>query len=242
MTQTAATPLISAIVSARKDSKFLAKFIFGWLMNTRDWGKSELIVVYNEHDTWNRELIEFYKGMHHVFGIKFVAENKGLGRAGLHEYFHEGLKLARGKWVIYFCEDHFITRKNWDGYIAQIVDAIDPEKIYVLTPKFDNVGPMNHIVSRGWIDALGGVIGRHGWIDSYLNDVRSGLPKDRVILLNEVTFHDFTHDQPNPMSEAANQSVVSEKGAKLPPYKSDEVRQLIKKDIETLNQKIVRGL
>lgn len=252
---------ISVLIAARKNSKFLAKFLFGFMERTYSTGDIEVLVMLNQHDTWNKELVEHFSR----FGdwaagrryIKFYYENKGLGRAGLHIYFNDLLKHATGDWIVYFCEDHFIIMNGWDKYLRSVTNGhletklahvqrtkdgkLDPKLPWVLVPKFDNVGAMNHIVSRGFVDAMGGVLGRHGWIDSYINDVTNiawGKHPKYLIRLDDDMFHDFTHDHPNPMSDAAMQSISTKKAAELPKFDSPDVRGLIGADAALLNKAI----
>ncbi len=248
---------ITVLISARKNSKYLAKFLFGLTERTRQMGRLDVRVVLNEHDTWNTELQSSYE--RYVPSLttgyrpfKFYRENLQLGRAGLHEYFNLMLKEPVGAWTIYFCEDHFITADSWDrllrGYIAGELRSgdsegkqfpLDPDDIWVLVPKFDNCGAMNHVVSRGFIRALGGKIGNHGWIDSYINDLMRDFP-DRVIRIDEEWFHDFTHDKPSPMSDAHLQTVISEKGKALPKYDSTVTRHRIALDTEAIKKVLER--
>lgn len=249
-------PRLSILVSARKDSKYLAKFLFGYLQNTEQRGAYEILVMLNKNDTWNKELVEYFS--EHEF-IDFYYEDKGLGRGGLHEYYNELYEHSRGEWIIYFCEDHFINVKGWDKYVLQVIDggsrsikvetenavgALDYKKPWCIIPKFDNCGAMNHILSRGYIDAIGGM-GKHGWIDSYLNDLNKEVfgiqahrpnnhPDDIVIKLDDETFHDFTHDKPNPMDESNHFTPLSERGKRQVAYDTPGVKKLILKDAEKL--------
>ncbi len=226
---------ISVLVSARKNSKFLAKFIFGYLARTTNPHETELLVMLNADDDWNDEL-KWYFGEQ---GIRFFTEDYKLGRAGLHQYLNDMVPEAKGDWLVYFCEDHFIIEPGWDQKIRSYIRdrELDSSKIYTIVPKFDNCGAMNQIVSRGFVDTLGGVFGRHGWIDSYINELNTrtfGDHSDRVIRMDEELFHDFTHDHPNPMEQAHMQGVVSPEGKKLPVFEADEVREIIGEDVNKL--------
>lgn len=233
-------PTLSVLVSARKNSKYLAKFLHGYFVNTDSWADGvEILIIYNAEDTWNRELVRFYSEFL-PSDITFVKEDYKLGRAGLHTYFNDLYERCSGDWIVYFCEDHFINNNGWDNYVRDTVTGhnLDSAKPYVIVPKFDNVGAMNHIVSRGFCEALEGVVGRHGWIDSYINGLIEQMPAEHVIRLDYETFHDFTHDDPSPMSDSHMQGVVSEEGKKLPEFESEEVSALILKDIEKLKEAI----
>lgn len=246
---------ISVLVSARKNSKYLSKFLFGYFENTHDQINTEILVMMNEHDTWNKDLVGYFTDQE---DIQFLYEDYNYGRDGLHVYFNDLLKHADGDWIIYFCEDHYINTKFWDSYVRQVINggsrsmkgetsksdkSLDPKYPYCLVPKFDNAGAMNHILSRGYIETLNGVLGRHGWIDSYINDVNAlafgiqserpnNKPGDTIIKFDDEMFHDFTHDDPNPMSDAHLQSIKGK--IKLPDYKDSNVKDMIKRDAERL--------
>lgn len=248
---------ITVLISSRKNSKYLSKFLFGLLQNTRQLSRLDVRVIMNEHDSWNDDLVYFYEHYRHPSGhwpFSFTRENLRLGRAGLHEYFNMLLPEAGavGEWVIYFCEDHYINYDGWDRALRAYISGehqsgdsagktfpLDPDDIWVLVPKFDNAGSMNHVVSRGFIKALGGKIGNHGWIDSYINDLMKDMP-DRVIRVDEEWFHDFTHDKPSPMSDAHLQTVISEKGKALPKYDSQTTRHRLELDREKLKRAIAK--
>lgn len=240
---------IGVLISARKNSKYLAKFLFGLVVNTNNWHPNsiDVRVMLNEHDTWNDELGAFWSDH---YPIKFYRENHRLGRAGLHQYFNELIPPLPAAWTVYFCEDHFITQDGWDDLLLDYVlgmkksgDSdgkhfpLDPDEVWVIVPKFDNCGAMNHVVSRGFIKALGGKIGNHGWIDSYINDLMKDMP-DRVIRVDEEWFHDFTHDKPSPMSDAHLQTVISKKGQAMPKYDSQTTRHRLELDREKLKRAI----
>lgn len=240
---------LTVLIAARRNSKYLAKFIMALSNKTHGSFYTQVLVIMNEHDTWNDDLVQFmefaYPGR-----IKFIRENLQLGRAGLHQYFNMLLPYADGDWLIYFCEDHYVQQPGWDDLLLDYLMGLkksgdsegkrfplDPAEPWVLVPKFDNCGAMNHIVSRGFIRALKGKIGNHGWIDSYINDLMRPFP-DRVIRIDEEWFHDFTHDQPSPMHDSHLQTVLSEKGKALPKYDSTVVRHRILLDQEKLTRAI----
>lgn len=230
-------PKISVLIAARKNSKYLAKFLHGYFARTADQSQVQVLVMLNKNDTWNRELVENYSGF-----VQFFYEDEGLGRAGLHEYFNELYKYATGEWYIYFCEDHFIIQQDWDQYMLGKIEEwnLNFREPWCLVPKFDNVGAMNHVLSLGWIDALGGKLGKHGWIDSYINGVnhKNKVLRDRVKRFNVESFHDFTHDRPSPMDDAHTQSAITEAGKLLPKFETQEVDELITKDALTLTEAI----
>lgn len=248
---------ITVLISARKNSKYLAKFIFGLIANSKSLARMDIRIVLNEHDTWNRELQSYFEAYTLPTGDRpftFFRENLRLGRAGLHEYFNLMLvDNPPGDWTIYFCEDHFINVKNWDQQVRDLISGklesgdsrgkafpLNPNDVWVLVPKFDNCGSMNHIVSRGFIDALGGVVGNHGWIDSYINDLMMPFRHTNIIRMDEELFHDFTHDRPSPMDDSHLQGEVSEKGKAMPKFDSDVTRHRIADDKIKLERAIAK--
>lgn len=254
-------PKISVLVSARKNSKFLAKFLFGLAQNTTYPQSIEVLIMLNEHDTWNAELAKYCDQGRWPFKVWCQYEDLQLGRAGLHEYFNLLYTQATGQWIIYFCDDHFVTMDGWDKYVQEIIagDAtvetetgpalkhphgfLDHTEPWCIVPKFDNAGAMNQILSRGYCETLGGLVGRHGWIDSYINDVNAaafGSHPKRVLLMDQEMIHDFTHDQPNPMDNAHQQSVVSEAGKLLPKHGSEVYKHRVQVDAEKLRLAVER--
>lgn len=234
---------ISVLVSARKNSKYLAKFLFGYMQNTSDLNNIELLVMLNANDTWNLELMEYFLDSGH--NIRFFTEDLGLGRGGLHEYFNILAKSSSGHWIVYFCEDHFISMPGWDSYVRNTIfdKKLDPRDIWCLIPKFDNVGAMNQIISRGYYNAMGETLGRHGNIDSYINDVNLGAfgidpdrksDDNRVVRFDDEMFHDFTHDKPNPLDDINTKTELSDEGKELPPYTSLIVQHWIKEDAKKI--------
>ena len=248
-------PKISVLVAARKNSKYLAKFLFGYFANTGDRKNTEILVMLNLQDTWNQELIDHFSLP--PYNVKFFWENKKLGRAGLHLYFNDLLEHANGQWVIYFCEDHFIIQDGWDERIRQFITTRElfHKDVYCLIPKFDNAGAMNQILSRGYINALDGNLAHHGNLDSYINEVNGlafgaaafrpegeGKPHDRILRFDDpAMFHDFTHDVPSPMSDAHLQTVNVGRGKKLPKYEDPIIRELAQKDADKLKVAIEGG-
>lgn len=233
---------ISILVAARKNSKYLAKFIFGYLQNTQDLDGCEMLVMINEHDTWNRELVEYFiDDPRH--NIRFFTEDLGLGRGGLHRYFNDLADRATGDWLIYFCDDHYIQMPGWDQYVRGVIDQkrLNPKDVWCIVPKFINVGAMNQMLSRGYVNALGGILGRHGNIDSYINDVNQEafgvdpsrpehLKNNRVVRLDDEMFYDFTHDKPTPLDDIHTKTELSPEASLLPLYSAPMVKRWIGED------------
>lgn len=248
-------PKISILIASRKNSKYLAKFLFGLYANIGDLSRVEILCMTSQLDTWNSELFEFFSSKM-TPAVKFYGENNGLGRAGLAEYFNVLYKESKGEWIIYFCEDHYTNKRDWDLRIYEMINkhGLDWQKVYCLVPKFDNAGAMNHILSRGYVEAMGGKLAQHGNLDSYINDVNlrafGGLSierhdaekGDRVLLFDDEMFHDFTHDKPGPMEDAHMQSVISNRGKMMPKYEDPRVQEWISEDSELLKSALERGL
>lgn len=244
---------ISVLVSARKNSKYLAKFLHGLMARTAEFSNIEVLVMLNEHDTWNLDLVENYQGFFH-----FYSEDYQLGRAGLHVYFNDLYKHCTGDWVIYFCEDHYINAQDWDLRLRAIIEGtglaehvdgqpdtlqhqngrLDPSKVWCIIPKFDNAGSMNHMLSRGFIEAIDGRLSEHGNLDSYINDVIKWIPRERRISMDEPLFHDFTHDQPSPMSDAHLQAASTPEAIMMPLYDSPAIAKCLKRDIAAVRKYI----
>lgn len=228
-------PKVSVLLAARKNSKYLAKFIFDFIEKTAGFEKGdvELLVMVNSSDEWNQSLIDYFERNE---DIHFFFENDGLGRDGLHEYFNNLAGFADGEWIIYFCEDHNITKYGWDEYFIKKIKEwdLDYRKPYCLIPKFWNVGAMNQMISRGYYEALGGVLGRHGNIDSYINDINRGLggklEKEVVRRFDDETFYDFTHDQPSQLDDSRTKTQLSERGKLLPKYSDHVITEWVNQD------------
>lgn len=245
-------PKIAVLVAARKNSKFLAKFLFGLFQNTDDPKALDIHIMLNAGDTWNDELVSMAERGEWPAKLNFYREDYQMGRAGLHVYFNDLIKNTKADWIAYFCEDHFISRSGWDTYFRRLIAGasgqamierdfpLDPAEPWVVVPKFDNCGAMNHIVSRGFVEALDGKLGNHGWIDTYINDltVRAwGKHPTRLVRMDIEAFHDFTHDHPNPMSDAHLQSVLGPEAAKLPKHDSPEYWEQVESDVTKLRGK-----
>lgn len=253
---------LTILVAARKNSKYLAKFLATLHETVSGKYQIDVQLTINKHDEWNQEIIQSFMSLYRRrddMNLFIHEEDAGLGRGGLHEYFNYMLDAAQGDWVIYFCEDHYPYYLEWDDVLMSTIMGfmlhgdsrkhdfpLDSTEPWVIAPQFDNCGAMNHVVSRGFIDALDGNIGNHGWIDSYINDLMADFP-DRVIRMDFPIFHDFTHDEPNPMDDVHTKTIISEEGAKLPKYDSKEYRRRIaedkihiKKALEGLNAKATK--
>ncbi len=240
-------PVITALVAARKDSKYLAKFLSAYMVLTGDFDYTPLGVMLSSQDTWNEELVTMFRRIAQRtpdINISFSFEDRRLGRAGLHLYYETLLNGQLPEWTIYFCEDHYLRTPNWDIIVRTEIEKrkLDPDEVWVIVPGWDNpgIGAMNHILSRGYMRALDGHIARHGNLDSYINHVIEKLPADRIIHLPDI-FHDFTHDVPSMMDDSRTKVELGPEAATIPPWDSDEMRALIAADAEILNKAIGKG-
>lgn len=227
---------LTILVSARKNSKYLAKFLAGLYTNLLFPELAEVYLTANAEDTWNTETVQIYQKH---YGLKLYIENSGLGRGGLHEYFNTMVADAHGDWIVYFCEDHYTNVFGWDGELYKFINAkeLKSTKPICIVPKFDNVGAMNHILSRGYVRAMGGYLGRHGNIDSYINKVNRKIGEtDLVYRVDEEWFHDFTHDIPDQMDPIHSKVELSEEGRNLPRF--DRIDNLIQEDANKVMQKM----
>lgn len=214
-----------SVLAARKDSKYLAKFLARYEATT---SSANLRVMVSAQDSWNTDIISLFEGRDTTGpSYEFLFENRGLGRKGLHLYYEDLYEGQEFDWLIYFCEDHSIEVFDWDTIILDVLDNFDPSKPYIAVPGWDNIGAMNHVVSRGFIEAMGGRLAGHGNLDSFLNFVADRIPSRQVVRL-PVLFHDYTHDVPSMMDESRSVVALSAEGLALPDFFSEEVQ----KDIE----------
>lgn len=224
---------LSILLSVRKNSKFLAKFLHNYADKTRHWDEHELLIMYSEQDTWNKEIINDFDG---IPSIHFFKEDYKLGRSGLHQYFNELARHATGEFLIYFCDDHHIAVRDWDVKLLDFIaeNNIDSKKVNMIVPKWDNAGAMSQILSRGWYEAAGS-IGRYGNIDSYNNFVAEKIDQERVHQMTEPLFHDFTHD---PYIMTPEDCIVEDMQPILENWGDQSVTDRIQEDAEKLQEAI----
>lgn len=234
------TMMLSLLVSARKNSKFLSKLIFSYLSKTKNLDQTEMLIMISEEDTWNTDLLKFVTG---IYGdrIRVFREHYGMGRNGLHRYFNELAAKSTGDWLWYFCDDHDIIMQDYDWFIKSLVDLhqMNPHKIYQIIPRCQNSGSIAHILSRGWFDVAGD-LGKHGNIDSYINYVSFWLPEHRIFRPDDYVIIDYTVDPtimtPEHNKAWINTSLIYHYGA------SDVVQKWAKEDGERLAKAIEQGL
>lgn len=236
-----------SLLSSRKNSKFLAKFLCDYNERT---DRAPLSVVFHADDTWNQSLIKLFYDLNGGGrrGWEFTDEDLGMGRGGLHVYLRLALEswinadpTRSYEWAAYFCEDHNVVMPGWDQCVLSHVDSLglNPDEPHILVPRWDNTGAMSHILSRGFIKAMGSRLASHGNMDSYLNDIADKLPRGHVHML-PVMFHDFTHDRPHMLDDAHTRVEVTRD---WPPYQSDTVQGRIAEDVADVSAviRILRG-
>ena len=157
--------MISLLVTARSDSKYLAKFITSFMVNTTNFDNVELLVFIDPEDTWNKELFECFKDK-----IRIIPDNTGIGRGGSHIFYNEVAKEAKGDWLWYLCDDHQLF-KGYDEYIVKYIDDhhLNSSKVNIIAPMCSNSGRISHILSRKTYETIG--FGQHGNVDSYINEM-----------------------------------------------------------------------
>lgn len=157
--------MISLLLTCRPNSKYLAKFVLSYLINTKDLTNVELVVFLSPEDTWNKELLTYFKDK-----IIFVPDNTGIGRGGSHIFYTEAAKQARGDWLWYVCDDHYLF-PNYDEYIQNFINdnKLNSEEVNVIAPAVINSGRISHILSKEVVKRVG--FGQHGNVDSYINEM-----------------------------------------------------------------------
>lgn len=180
---------ISVLCASRPNSSYLANFIMGYFNTMKDTGNIELLVMLNKHDKWNKHVVKYFDGR-----VKFFYEDSPHGRFDLHTYYTELLKHANGDWIMLACEDWDFLMDGWDNYIREVASSkgADSSKVWGMVPRFSNVGSVCQIMSRGYVNAVGGVLGHHYAIDSWINTV-FGTMEERMVHFEKDMFIDYTH-------------------------------------------------
>ena len=156
--------MISILLTARENSKYLAKFITTFVAHTKT-RDVELLIFIPPADTWNKELFECFKDK-----IRIIPDNTGMGRGAGHIFYSELAKEAKGEWLWYVCDDHYLF-DGYDEYILSYIQEhnLDSKKINVIAPFVSNSGRISHILSRKVVELVG--FGQHGNVDSYINEM-----------------------------------------------------------------------
>ena len=189
--------MISLLLACRKDSKFLAKFLLTFMVNTSNFSNVELLILTPPGGTWNKELLTYFKDR-----VKVIDDDTDLGRGGGHVFYDILAKEAKGDWLWYLCDDHYLM-PDYDQIMVDFIKAynLDPNKLNVIAPAVDNSGRISHILSRKFYETVG--FGPQGNVDSCLNDTLEYLElivgkeeHDKVLHLPlHPVMHDFSLDK-----------------------------------------------
>lgn len=198
----------SLLVAVRPNSPFIKQFVDAYERLTENKDECELLI---------NDSTEY-----------------GLGRFGLHLYINDLIPKAKGDWLAYFCDDHEIIMPGWDRRITDFLHRgevdkdffIDPKKPHVIIPRADNTGTVMHILSRGFVEALGH-ISMHSHIDSYLNHVLMDFPGDRIHYMDGLMYTDHTVSTPAPQNQA-------EHGKEVVYWEDQRVKDWILEDQQKL--------
>lgn len=231
---------IAVLTLARRRSRFLSHFLFNYCTMTKDFENTKLFVMANAEDDYNKDIFTFFK-LHPEYGVKFLFENSGLGVYGRHLYFNELASATDSDWLLHTCDDQMFIYENWDGFIRDYIISknIDAAKVNVIIPKFSNMGAVDHMVSRGYINALGR-LGGYGNIDSWINRLLAKLPQNRVFYPSRSIMYDFTPDAEIYTPEYL--AVDDTKGQLLPMWGSEEVEKDLILEGNKLLEAIKNGL
>lgn len=211
---------LSILLLSQKNSKFLAKYLTGFLYNTKSFDNVELLVMISRQDEWNRDLLDLYKDK-----VKVVEEDFRMGKLGRAVFYNELAKHATGDYLWHMCDDHYLIAEGYDEYILRYVKdkMLNPQDIHILIPRADNTGSVTHIMSRGWYNVWGR-IGAHGSIDSYINDTLDLIAIPRLIHhLTDPIYTDFTTN-PSIMTPEHNRIDIDSSHV-FPPYDDERILQ-----------------
>jgi hypothetical protein len=225
---------ISMLVPARPESKFLNHLVMAFLNKTKNFEDTELLVMPARRNDWNRDMMDYISRKEP--SIKFIEEPEELGQRGHHVYMNELVKHAGGDWIVNFCDDMDILMRDWDEAVRDFIRhrQFDPDKCWMLIPRFLISGAVEHILSRGWIDITG-----HDFMypngDSWLNGVMDSTPeefrKERRIEMINVMFEDYSHDPIYEPLFGHGPKGLTKAGE---DWHSDEVQNAIKEDAAKL--------
>lgn len=154
------------------------------MTKTSNMDNIEILIMASAQDWWNKDMFEYYqKQLGDRIKIRF--EDNHYGNRGLHIYFNELAKEARGEYIWYLCSDHDIILQNYDEFILGYIKEkqLDHKKIWGIVPGMRDAGPISHIISRGLYEELG-YIALSDKIDSWYNDILYRVPQDRLFTVS----------------------------------------------------------
>lgn len=194
------TPRISVLIDATGEgSLYLSRAIEGLLTRTNTKRlTTEILVMVNEEDDWNRETIEFFqaymKTVEFLIGFAPVLEFVRIP-ANKDPYLGDGYvinqlaTLSRGEWILPMRASQVIRTKEWDERLIELVEGQDLNSASVATIKMDVQGVPEQktgvafVVSRGYYESLGHVT-KHAISEDYIAMLvdRLGHPERNVFL------------------------------------------------------------
>ena len=186
--------MISVLCPVRPNSEYMEHFLIGFFASVHTVEDVELVMLLNEKDEWNRRAVKYFGDK-----VKFLFEGTTQGRSSLHGFYSTMLEHAKGDWIMLVCEDFDFKTEHWDNAtirVCQSKHGLDPSKVYVMLPRVKVPGNVCHVLSRGYVEAVGGVLSEHCAVDSWLNSVLDELPEDRKFVPEDLEILDYTHTAP----------------------------------------------
>ena len=183
---------IALLCPVRCNSAYLAHFLADVITKTKSDPIVDLYLLIHPGDTWNSSII----AQAIAFAperIHFVQQNDLLGRRGLNVYYQQLIsESAKDKpdWFGLMCEDFTILKYGWNTLVESDLAGRHPAVPFVYLPRMKSTGSVCHFLSRGYVDAVDGVIAGHWSVDSWINEVIEPLHCYRGS--SEILFDDFT--------------------------------------------------
>lgn len=112
---------MSILVAARRDSKYLAKFLIGCMLRTDDLKNTEILVMLNEHDTWNRDLVRMFSSA--PWHVKFYFEDKGLKPCRPARILQRASEPCDRGLDKLLASDHYIIMNSWDTFVGRMISG-----------------------------------------------------------------------------------------------------------------------
>lgn len=201
------TPRISVLIDATGEgSLYLSRAIEGLLTRTNTKRlTTEILVMVNEEDDWNRETIEFFqaymKTIEFLIGYAPVLEFVRIP-ANKDPFLGDGYvinqlaKLSRGEWILPMRASQVIRTAQWDERLIALVEDSKANSASPYSIKMDVQGVPEQAtgvlfaVSRGWYDSLGSVV-KHAIAEDYIAMLLDELGRpSRTIFLDDIEIID----------------------------------------------------
>jgi hypothetical protein len=183
---------ISVLCPARPNSALLAHLVVRFLSTVKNHEDVNLIVMMNVADKWNKNIKRAFPQRN----VLFVEEDFKLGRQGLHVYYNELAKLTNAEWLMMVCEDHDWVMDEWDQFMLDHLKSVDCMKPNIFYPRFTNIGAVCPVLSRGYVNAVGGNLSAHYSFDSWINEVAEACNLNVADSPDEKMMVDHTHGGP----------------------------------------------